>query len=325
VRRREFIKLFGGAVAAWPKVGHAQRATVPVIGYLRSTGTDGFAHLTAALRKGLNESNYFEGRNVTIESRFAENRPERLPALTADLIDQRVAAIVANTSAALAAKDATNTIPIVFATGSDPVRDGLVTSLNRPGGNVTGVVFFSGVLGAKRLALLRQLAPNATTVAVLMNFDTREAEEERRDVEAAGQAAGLQVIAVDPRNNRDIEPAFETFAKQGAGALIVGSGPFLNSNREQIVALAAQHRLPASYSLREFSSAGGLMSYGASQTAAYRQAGLYVARILKGERPADLPVMQATQFEFVLNLKTAKALDLEIPPGVLAIADEVLE
>ncbi len=325
MRRREFITLLGGAAATWPLAARAQQPAMPVIGFLRSTGTDGFSHLIASLRKGLNESDYFEGRNIAIEARFAENRPERLPALTADLIDRRVAAIVANTPAALVAKAATSTIPIVFATGSDPVRDGLVTSLNRPGANVTGVVFFSGVLGAKRLELLRQLAPNATTVAALMNFDTREAEEERRDVEVAAEAIGLQHIILGVRREGELEPAFAAFVQRGAGALIVGSGGFLNSNRKSIVALAARHGLPASYSLREFAMDGGLMSYGASQPDAYRRAGIYAGRILRGEKPADLPVLQPTNFELVVNLRTAKALGLDVPDRLLALADEVIE
>jgi ABC-type uncharacterized transport system substrate-binding protein len=324
MNRRTFITLLGGT-AALPIAASAQQPAMPVIGFLRSTGADGFAHLATAFRRGLNESGYFEGRNLAIEFRFAENQPDRLPTLAADLIHRRVALIVANTPAALAAKAATTTLPIVFATGSDPVRDGLVASLHRPNGNVTGVVFFSGVLGAKRLELLRQLAPKATTIAALMNPSTREAEEERRDVQVAAQATGLQLIVLDPTSERDIEPAFATFVQRGAGALLVGSGPFLNSNRDAIVALAARHRLPASYSLREFAVAGGLMSYGASQPDAYRQAGIYAGRILKGEQPADLPVMQATKFEFVLNLRTAKAVGLDVPDKLLALADEVIE
>jgi len=323
--RREFITLLGGTAAAWPFAARAQQPTMPVVGFLRSATLADVPHWVAAFRQGLKEAGFVEGQNVAIEFRSADNQLDRLPALVADLIRQPVAIIVGNTDAALAAKAATTTVPIVFASGSDPVRDGLVASLNRPGGNVTGLVYFAAVLGAKRLELLRQLVPRATTIAVLVNPNTPLTEAERKDVQAAAQAIGQQLIIFDISSDRDIETAFAAFVQRGAGALLVGTGGFLNSNRERIAAVANRHALPASYSQREGVVAGGLMSYGPSISDAYRQAGIYSGRILNGEKPADLPVIRSTKFELVLNLKTAKALGLTIPPSLLVAADEVIE
>jgi putative ABC transport system substrate-binding protein len=326
MRRREFITLLGGAAATWPLTTQAQQPVLPVVGFLRSTSPADSANLIAALRHGMNEVGYVEGQNVLIEYRWAEGQTDRLPALAADLVRRQVAVIIAGgLPATRACKGATATIPIVFSTGSDPVTDGFVASLNRPGGNFTGVVFINSVLGAKRLELLRQLVPKATIIGVLMSPNDSDAEAEQRDVLAAAQAIGQRLIVLEVSSDRDIEAAFATFVQRGVDALFVGTGAFMLSNREQVAALAALHALPACYFLKQFVTAGGLMSYGTSITDAYRQAGIYVGRILKGEKPANLPVIQSTKFEFVINLKTAKKLDLEIPPTLLALADEVIE
>jgi putative tryptophan/tyrosine transport system substrate-binding protein len=266
-----------------------------------------------------------KAKTVAIELRSAEGHLDRLPALVADLIGRPVAVIVGNLNAALAAKAATTTIPIIFGTGSDPVRDGLVASINRPGGNITGVMFLVTELGAKRLDLLRQLVPKATLIAMLVNPGSVDTEAERRDVQAAAQRLGQQLIILDASSDRDIETSFATFVQRGASALIVGAGAFLFSNRERLVALAARHALPAIYADPEDAVAGALMSYGPSIVDAYRQIGIYAGRILKGEKPADLPVVQSTKFDLVINLRTAKALGLTVPPTLLATADEVIE
>jgi putative tryptophan/tyrosine transport system substrate-binding protein len=326
VRRRAFITLLGGAAATWPLAARAQpAAAAPVIGFLRSASLTDATHLVAGFRQGLNDGGFVEGRNVAVEYRSADGHNDRLPALIADLLGRQVAVIVANSIAARVVRTATTTVPIVFAGGGDPVKDGLVTSLNRPGGNITGVVFFSETIGTKRLELLRQLVPRVATIGVLVNPATPGTVEERGDIVEAAKAMGQELIVVEITSGAELETAFATFQQRGAGALLTGSGALLNSYRDRVVALAAQRRLPALYSLREFVSAGGLMSYGTSITEAYRQAGVYAGRILKGEKPGELPVMRATKFEFVLNLKTAKALGLEVPDRLLALADEVIE
>jgi putative ABC transport system substrate-binding protein len=323
MRRREFITLLGGA-AACPLAARAQQAAVPVIGFLRSASLADATNLTDAFRQGLREIGYVEGQNVVIEYRSGDNDPDRLTAMATDFVRRPVALIIGNVVSALAAKTVTATVPIVFATGSDPVRDGLVSSLNRPGGNVTGVSFLAARLGAKRLELLRQLMPTATNIAVLVGRGP-DAAWERQDLEAAAKTLGQQLTISEVATDREIESGFTTFGALGAGALMVLGGAFMFSNRERIVALAAQHKMPASYSLREYVSAGGLMSYAPSIAEAYRQVGVYAGRILKGEKPGDLPVMQSTKFELVLNLTTAKALVIEIPEKLLALADEVIE
>ena len=324
MRRRAFLGVLGGAAAAWPFPACAQQA-IPIIGYFNSGIVDTQADNLAAFRKGLNETGFSEGKNVAIEFRWGENQFDRLPAMAGEVIARQPAVIVSNTLAALRAKAATATIPIVFTTGSDPVRDGLVTSLNRPGGNVTGVVFISGDLGAKRLGLLRQLVPQATTIAVLIYPNTPETEAERKDLLAAAQATGQQLLVFDVKSASDIASAIATVAARGAGALLGGTGPFLSNNRALLVELAARHAIPAMYSNHDYSKIGGMASYGADLPDAFRQAGIYAGRILKGEKPADLPVIRSTKIDFIINLKTAKTLGLEFHPQLLATADSVIE
>jgi ABC-type uncharacterized transport system substrate-binding protein len=290
IKRRDFITLLGGA-AAWPLAARAQEPAIPVVGFLRSTPSAPFDHIVAAFRQSLSEAGFVDGRNVAIQQRWAEGRDDRLPTLLADLINLKAAVIVANTVGALAAKAAAATIPIVFVTGGDPVRDGLVASLNRPGANVTGVVFITSELGTKRLELLGQLAPKATTIAMLVGpTASTEIEAERTDVQKAVQSFGQQLVVAEATSGGELETAFAKFVEREAGALLVGTGAFTYTHRGAIVALAARHAIPAMYSLREYASVGGLISYGASITEAYRQAGIYAGRILKGEKPADLPV-----------------------------------
>ena len=326
MRRREFITLLGGAAATWTVVAQAQQSAMPVIGFLSSLSLAETEHLVAAFRQGLGDIGYVTGQNVTIEYRFAEGRYDRLPVQVAELLGLRVAAIAAiGPPAALAAKSATTTIPIVFTSGADPVKAGLVASLNRPGGNVTGVSLFGSMLSPKRMELVLELASAGAPLALLINPNYSEAAGELRDVEAAAQARGRPLVIVNASNESEFAGAFESIIRQRAGALVVGSDPFFFSRRRQLVAMAAQHKLPAIYEWRDFAVDGGLMSYGTIGTGVYRQAGIYVGKILKGEKPADLPVSQPTKFEFVLNLKTAKALGLIVPSSLLVAADEVIE
>jgi putative ABC transport system substrate-binding protein len=327
VKRRAFMSLLGSAAAAWPLAARAQQAAMPVVGFLSSTLPGPYASMVTAFRQGLKEVGYVEGQNVAIEFRWAENELSRLPILTADLIDRRVAAVVTSGGYASthAAKAATATIPVVFVSSGDPVSAGLVASINQPGGNITGVNFFTTELGAKRLEVLRDIVPKAKTVAILIDPRSPEAEASLNAIETAIKASGQQPVIVNAGTMAEIETAFATFVRARADALLVISAPLFTSRRDQVVALAARHSIPAIYSLREFPAAGGLISYGASITEAYRQAGVYVGRILKGANPTDLPVLQPTKFELVINLKTAKALGLTVPLIMQMTADEVIE
>ena len=327
IGRREFMTMLGGATAAaWPVAARAQQSAMPVIGYLSSGSPQGFATRLEAFRRGLQETGYREGQNVAIEYRSDEYQTDRLPLLLADLLRRQVALIVGfNTPAALAAKAATTTVPVVFVTGGDPVEVGLVASLNRPDGNVTGVSFTTVELAAKHLGLLRELRPGAARIAMLVDPKFPTTGRFVSSAQAAASAMGQQIDVLYVGSDREIETTFTTLAQRGAGALLWGTGEFMLSQRELVVALAARYRIPAIYLLRDYVAAGGLMSYAASIDNAYRQAGIYAGRILKGEKPGDLPVMLPTKFELVINVKTAKALGLEIPDRLLALADEVIE
>jgi putative tryptophan/tyrosine transport system substrate-binding protein len=328
IGRREFITLLGGAAVAWPLAASAQQAAMPVIGYLNPTSPDAFADRLRAFHRGLKETGYVEGENVAIEYRWAENQLDRLPALAADLVRRRVAVIAASGGmpSILAAKAATTTIPIVFIVNEDPVRLGLVASLARPSGNLTGINIFNAELTAKRLGLLRELVPAATRVAVLVNpANAASAETTLREVEPAARALGLQIQVLNASTIREIDAAFATFARERPDALLVGTDPFFSSRRVQISLQAMRHAIPATYSTRDIADVGGLMSYGTSFPDSYRQVGAYTGRILKGAKSADLPVVQSTKFELVINASTARMLGIEVSPSLLARADEVIE
>jgi putative tryptophan/tyrosine transport system substrate-binding protein len=324
MRRREFITLIGGA-AAWPLEARAQQPAIPVVGFMIS-GTQARSQQIAAFHAGLKDTGYVQGQNVTVELRSAEGHFDRFPALVADLLRHGVAVLAAvSNDAAIAAKRATGTIPIVFGMGGDPVALGLVDSLNHPGGNLTGIYFFTQGLEGKRLGLLHELIPTATTIAVLVNVDYSPAKNQLQEVEEAATRLGVQILVLRANAEADLNAVFADLVQQRAGALLVCASPLFFSRRQQLVVLAARHAVPAIYEWREFAAAGGLMSYGTNLNEAYQQMGVYAGRILKGEKPTDLPIVQSTKFEFVINLSTAKALHIEVPPTLSARADEIIE
>jgi putative ABC transport system substrate-binding protein len=327
IGRRQFIGALGGATIAWPPAARAQQPTLPVIGFLNGQSPTQYEYYVDAFRQALNEAGFVEGRNVAIEYRWAEGRYDKLPALATDLVRRQVSVIAATgtTAAVLAAKTATATIPIIFTTGGDPVKAGLVPNLNRPGGNITGISFLTNEIGSKQVELLCEMVPSATSVGLLVNPHGPNTDAEIADALKAARVLGRQIHVVNASSEREIDMAFEAFVQQRVNAIVVAADAFFTARRDQVVALAARHALPAIYSLREEATVGGLMSYGASQVDAYRQAGVYTARVLKGEKPADLPAMLPTNFQLVINLKTAKTLGIEVPPGLSARADEVIE
>jgi ABC-type uncharacterized transport system substrate-binding protein len=325
MKRREFITLLGSAAAAWPLAANPQQAAMPVIGFLHPGSQGAFGHVVEGFRRGLAQSDFLEGHNVAVEYRWAEGQLDRLPSLAADLLHRDVAVIVGGGPAAQAAKNAASTTPIVFLAVDDPVKLGWVQSLNRPGGDMTGIYFFATQLEAKRLGLLRDVVPTAKTVAVLVNSNFPTAESQLREVQEAAARLALQLVIAGANSEGDFDAAFATFVQQRAAVLLVCASPLFNNKRDQLIALATRHQLPAMYELPEFTRAGGLVSYGNSIVDIYRQAGFYAARILKGAKPADLPVIQPTKFELTINLKTAKTLGLKISDNLLTLADEVIE
>jgi len=326
MKRRELLSLLGGVAACWPLAAHAQHP-IPLIGFLGGASAGPWARLVTAFRAGLNDMGYVEGENLAIEFRWAEGRYNQLPGLAADLVRRKVAVLVSTggLAAAQAAKAATTTIPIVFTLGSDPVETGIVASLNRPGGNITGIHLLTAVIDTKRLSLLRDTVPTTKLIAALVNQTNPNTQNQEKSLPEAAQGLGIKVHLLHASTARELDEAFAKLAQVGAGALLVGADPFFNEQRNYIVELATRYAVPAIYEQRAAALAGGLMSYGTDFIDAYRQAGVYTGRILKGERPADLPVARSTKFDLVINLKTAKALQLTIPSGVLAIADDVIE
>jgi len=326
MRRREFILALGGTAVAWPPAAQAQQSALPLIGFMNNSTANGSEDLKAAFLKGVGEAGYIDGKNVTIEYHWADGQPDRLPGVAGDLVRRQVSVIVAtSTPAALAAKEATATIPIVFETAADPIKLGLAASLNRPGGNATGVAQFNAVLVAKRVGLLHDLIPTAKIIGMLVNPTDPRTETQTKDAQDAAHALGLQIHVLNASTKAEIDAAFAAMPEFRIEAILVGTGEFFRRQSENLAVLAARQGVPAVYQYREFAAAGGLISYGASLPDAYRLAGVYTGRILKGEKPADLPVMQPTKFELVINLKTARTLGLSITPGVLAIADDVIE
>jgi putative ABC transport system substrate-binding protein len=327
MRRREFIGLLGSAAAAWPLSGHAQQLETPIIGFMSGRSPEDSVHLVAAFRQGLGEAGFVEGQNVVIEYRWALGHYDRLPALAADLVSRRVAVLAAlgGDVSALAGKQATSTIPIVAGMGGDPIRSGLLESMSRPGGNVTGYTVLTSEMEPKRLGMLRDLVPGAAVIGVLLNPNFPPSAGQLQALEAAAQKTGQNIFISKASNDTELSAGLASFLQQKVGALLVCADPYFDTQRDKLIAFAAQNRLPTMYHFREFAVAGGLISYGPSITDAYRQAGIYAGRILKGAKPADLPFVQPTKFEFVINLKTAKALGLTIPAGLISFADEVIE